>query len=336
MSTKAQIPPTPSLSPLAEVVLEFEESDPEACGLLRPFKADLNSGELEVRARRQFPMKNAPDRAATVARALELLELAQVSTPKTDRRIPASPIERSRYRVLLAEAIQENPTLGIREGLIFLNGQPGVEVGYSSFYSTYWKPALDLVPKEVLERREQLNALRPGTGKVETTDRQRAQVRALVAELKRDHPEMQPAEIMDEVRKRTKIPFRDPHGFRRHYVQGVEPAPPSQQRKRTSRAVEVQGIMRTGGAEQVTDTPTSVAPLPAEPATVHSPSQEAMRSRDLVCSILEPLSPARLEQAEDGLVRVVIESRCITVGDAHRWVARIHMMLAELEPDLVT
>lgn len=322
-----QLPSPPPLSPLAEVVINFEESEPDACKLLRPFKDGLTSGELEVRARREFPSWSAEKRAQVVARAKELLELAHTETsgskgPVKRIGVPTiSPDERERLRQRLAEAIRENPGMTIEEGRQLLNKEPGISIPDGTFYGRYWKPAMQLLPSDIHEMRKQLTARRPGEGQLNTSDSQRKKVRRLVAELKRDHPAMTVVEMMDVARDRTGLDFRDPLSFKRYYVDPVEPAPPVPRAPRS----------RNGGAQRPARIPADETGS-SQPSLEH-PQAETVDARGVsLLPWLNPLAPARLDTGEDGLVHLVIDSGPLARATAFRRMAEIFTALAEAEP----
>lgn len=322
-----QLPPPPPLSPLAEVVINFEESEPDACKLLRPFKDGLTAGELEVRARRAFPNGSAERRAQAIARAKELLELAR--TENSGGKAPVKrigiqtipPEQRERLRQRLSEAIRENPGMTIEEGRQLLNREPGISIPDGTFYGGYWKPAMQLLPPDVLEVRKQLTARRAGEGQLNTSDSQRKKVRRLVAELKRDHPAMKVVEMMDVARDRTGLNFRDPLSFKRYYVDPVEPAPPAP-RGRHSRNTAPRRSARTP-ADAVKTSPPNLEDAPANTPDAGGPP---------LMSWLNPLAPARLDAGEDGLVHLVLDSGPLPRATAFRRMAAIFTALAEAEP----
>jgi len=322
-------PAVPAPSPLAEVFLEFEDSEPEACKLLKPFKKDLSPGELEVRARREYPTSSADQRARIVARAVELVELAHSAgngkKAATQTTGPATfpPDPRERLQRIVSEAVRDDPEMTIERGRRLVSAEVGINVSKTTFYESYWKPALQLLPADVRARREQLTARQPGgRGKARMSDRQRKQTRLLVSELKRDHPAMPAAEMMAVASERIGFPFGDPLSFKRHHVDPVDPAPPVPRRKpaRSSAGRHV--------PERAAEAP---PPRPDADSPTMGPAGIAASADPAFLAWLNPLAPAHLDSRDDGLVHLVIDSGPLPRKTAFLRMAAIYNALAEAE-----
>ncbi len=321
-------PATPPLSPLAEVVLAFADSDPDACALLQPFADGLTRDDLEVRVRREFPHLPPSGRLVLVERALELLELAQQGVggpaPAAERRTAprVSPEQRELYRGVLEAALKEDPALGTERARALLRERSGMDIPTGTFYGTYWKPVLDRLPPSVRELRQEMTARRPSAAKLSVTDRQKADVRKLVTALKRAHPGWHAAQIMDEVRKRTKIPFSDPASFKKYYVDYTTPTPVRSATPRRTRTAT------PGHASPVAQPSPAPVQQPAEPPIVTDRMRRADGGLVRLLASADPLQPARLTDAPDGQLQVQLNLRAMDRGEAYRMMSLVYTELA--------
>jgi hypothetical protein len=326
-------PATPPLSPLAEVVLAFADSDPDACALLQPFADGLSQDDLEVRARRQFPHLPSSDRLMLVHRALELLELAQQgggapAAPALERGTTprVSPEQRAATRGVLESALKEEPALTAERGKALLREHLGMDIPTGTFYGTYWKPVIDRLPPSVREQRQQMTARRPSTTKLSVTDRQKAEVRKLVAVLKRDHPDWHSGQMMDDVRRETGIPFSDPTSFKRYYVDPVTPAPARSEKKRPARA---SAPVHRPPTSRPTSDAAQPQPVAAElPPVAADPIRRPDGGLTPLLASADPLHPAQLTDAPDGRMQVQLNFRAMERGEAYRMMSLVYTELA--------
>jgi hypothetical protein len=331
----------PDLSAFAAVIQSFEESEPEACALLKPYKIDLTPGELEVRARRVFPQAGPRERERIVARAGELLELARSAASKpTARRIGVplvSAEEKERLRDLVAGFITADPSITTRKAWEMMNAASPVHIPEGSFHHGFWHPALKRVPEEVRARREAPAVSKTADGPASPnkpaspTKTERRKIRSIVAELLGRRPDATVAEIIAEVHRLTGVAYRNQARFQRHYLDRAHAqsgaAPPRGQPQPVDVLVLAEAPQAPAAAA-----PTA-APSPAAEAEAGSVPSNAGGERapsvlKLVLSQLDPLAPARLEMEPDGRMRVVTASAPLAAADAYRRIAGVYTALA--------
>jgi len=324
------VPVAPPLSPLAEVVLAFEEAEPEACALLQPFTEDIGRDELEVRARRKFPQHSSEQRFIMIEKAWELLELGRQGMPGPRRiesqrsdRATTSPVERERLRGVLENAFTTDPALTAGQARALLGSESAIQIPTGTFYGSYWKPVIGRLPSTVIERRRHLTERRPGTGTLDLTDKQRDVVRATVAEIKRDHPDFDYAQIMDEIRRTTRFQFCDPVSFNRYYVQSVNPAPA---RSRKAVKGKTQGGIKPGAApanirSRITE---------AAPARAQAPEPRVSAALAGILTNLDPFSPAQLARDESGRVKFQMNFDPMNLASGYRMLGLLYSELADM------
>jgi hypothetical protein len=333
MGTRTALSANPPISPLAEAVLAFEESDPDAVALLLPFDPGLTASQIEARARRQMRERPPGERALAISQAVAIQELimseAVSRTSATSASTPIQTIpgeERERCWAVLAEALERKPSMTASEGMVLLNAQGGFVVAHSTFHNVYWRQALERVSPEVRALREEMTVHRPGNGNLPRSSSDRVKVRELIAVIKRDHPEWHRGQIMDAVRRGSKFQFQDPIAFERHYVAMVEPAAPA--------VVAPTGLPRQlidGGRQSAESRrPQSSRQRQSAPlGNAGAPMVQGASVRPFPSLLVnaDPLNPAHLLPADDGRMQVCLH---LQPAEAARCFQLMSLIYAEM------
>lgn len=236
--------------------------------------------------------------------------------------------EKERRWGVLAEALVQNPGMTASEGLMHLNAEGGVAIAEGTFHDGYWRRALERVPPHVRRRREEMTAHRPGNRKLNLTATQRAEVRQLVAVLKRDHPEWHRGQVMDEVRRLTPFQFQDPVAFERNYMVMVAPAPPGAtvsflRLVPTPGRYPGQTLPPAAGAIQEAGIPDA----PRKPDAPVNGSQGLLRA---LLSVSDPLLPAELRLADNGRIQVRLNLHPTEAVQSYHLMSTLYAELAKL------
>jgi hypothetical protein len=167
---------------------------------------------------------------------------------------------------------------------------------------------------------------------MDLSDKQRAEVRELVAEIKRDHPDWHAGQIMDEVRRIKLLPFQDPVAFRRNYVLRVEAAAPVEAHHRphspgTPSLVAVPLVTSEAAAAVVVlvEPPSEVRPMPVQVST-----QDAAATLRPLLTLADPITPAELSQADGGQLQIRLNLRPAANAVAYRVMSLLYSEMAAL------
>ncbi|MEX2572440.1 MAG: hypothetical protein WD737_14165 [Gemmatimonadota bacterium] len=329
MKSRAIFPAAPPVSPLAEGVLMFEESDPDACALLLPFDGELTPDRVEVRARRKFPELSPREREELVSQAVAIQDIVVAEVAARGGLLPGriaaqtvSGEEKVRRWTMLAEALELDPGMTASTGLELLNAEGGVPVADGTFHNGYWRQALERLPSQVRQLREEMTARRPGNGKLNLPSSQRAQVIQLVAVIKRDQPGWHRGQIMDEVRKRTPFQFQDPVAFGRNYVDATEPAP-------AEATMQVEPVQSEVNPEET--------PIKGSRHASAFSDQEIRENEGLespfhaLLAVADPLVPAELARTDDGRVQIGLNLQPMDAARCYRLMSLIYAEMETME-----